>query len=103
MSGELFEEELVLEERDVVLVARLGREELRGLEEAPAVLQRVEPGLVRGQVAVAGGRGRLAGAVVARPAHDLRVERGRGEVEHQHLLPGGRHAISSTGAGAWGL
>src|SRR5687768_9786468 len=81
---------------------RLRREQLRGLEEAPAVLQRVEPGLVGRDVGVTCGRRRLPGAVVARPTHDLRVERGRGEIEHQHLLPSG-HANSWPGAGAWGL
>src|SRR4051812_45581967 len=59
---ELLEEELVLEERDVVLVPRERRQQLRGLEQTPAVLERVQPGLVWRDVAVTRGRVGRAGS-----------------------------------------
>src|SRR6185369_2295490 len=74
----------------------------RGLEQPPAVLQRVQSGRVRRLVTVACRRVRFAGSVVLRPADNAGVERGRGQVEDEHLLAkgllsdggGGGHAIS---------
>jgi pimeloyl-ACP methyl ester carboxylesterase len=83
---ELLEQELVFEERHVVLVPRVRRDELGGLEQPPPVPQRRHPGLVRRLVAVAGGRGGAAGAVVARPADDLAVQGGGGQIEDENLL-----------------
>jgi hypothetical protein len=81
-----FASELVLEEGHVVLMARLRRQQLGGLDHPPAILQGIKTRLVGRLVGVPGRRRGGSRAVVVRPAHHPIVEGGRGKVQNQHLL-----------------
>src|SRR5690349_12063200 len=80
---ELLEEELVLQERRLVLRPRVRRNERGGLDEPPTVLQGGDARLVRGFVAVAGRRAGGARAVVAGPSDDRGVEGGGVQVQDE--------------------
>src|SRR5580704_17865607 len=83
---ELFEEEFVLEVGHVKLLAARMRQQLRGLEQAPAVLERVKPSRIGWLILVAGHVQGLACPIVERPGDHRRIQRRVGQVEHAHLL-----------------
>src|SRR3954447_16388753 len=95
---EPLEKELVLEEGHVVLVSRVGRDQLSGLDQPPAVGQGVDPRAVGRVGVIPGGRGGATGAVIAGPPDHVAVQCGVGQVQEEDLLAddvlGGGHVTA---------
>src|ERR687886_427702 len=83
---EPLEKELVLEEGHVVLVSRIGRDQLSGLDQAPAVGQGVYPRSVGRIGAIPGGWSGASGAVIPGPRDHVAVQCGVGQVQEKDLL-----------------
>src|SRR5215510_10969417 len=93
---QLFENDFVFVKGGAELRARVGWDELRELDGAPAVLEGLQAGGIRRLVAVAGVVAVAAGAVVKRPGDHLAVQRGVRQVQDQNLLSQARHSVSRS-------